>query len=79
MVRIYATSSDLALQQELQLKLARKCLHACGISLFDLEKDLHIISETNALELLFMHAYQCISKKYCDLCVQALGLMRKQL
>jgi len=32
------------LQQELQLKLARKCLHACGISLFDLEKDLHIIS-----------------------------------
>ncbi|XP_077071811.1 E3 ubiquitin-protein ligase MYCBP2 isoform X1 [Siphateles boraxobius] len=43
-VRIYATSSDPALQQELQLKLARKCLHACGISLFDLEKDLHIIS-----------------------------------
>jgi len=38
-------SSDPALQQELQLKLARKCLHACGISLFDLEKDLHIISE----------------------------------
>lgn len=57
MVRIYATSSDPALQQELQLKLARKCLHACGISLFDLEKDLHIISETNALELTFMHAY----------------------
>ena len=46
MVRIYATSSDPALQQELQLKLARKCLHACGISLFDLEKDLHIISES---------------------------------
>lgn len=44
-VRIYATSTDPALQQELQLKLARKCLHACGISLFDLEKDLHIISE----------------------------------
>uniref|UniRef100_A0A6Q2X7Z5 E3 ubiquitin-protein ligase MYCBP2 n=1 Tax=Esox lucius TaxID=8010 RepID=A0A6Q2X7Z5_ESOLU len=43
-VRIYATSTDTALQQELQLKLARKCLHACGISLFDLEKDLHIIS-----------------------------------
>ncbi|KAJ8253382.1 hypothetical protein GJAV_G00212310 [Gymnothorax javanicus] len=43
-VRIYATSRELALQQELQLKLARKCLHACGISLFDLEKDLHIIS-----------------------------------
>ncbi|XP_036396028.1 E3 ubiquitin-protein ligase MYCBP2 isoform X7 [Megalops cyprinoides] len=43
-VRIYATSRDPALQQELQLKLARKCLHACGISLFDLEKDLHIIS-----------------------------------
>ncbi|KAG7266726.1 hypothetical protein CRUP_006272 [Coryphaenoides rupestris] len=43
-VRIYATSSDPALHQELQLKLARKCLHACGISLFDLEKDLHIIS-----------------------------------
>jgi hypothetical protein len=35
------------LQQELQLKLARKCLHACGISLFDLEKDLHIISKMN--------------------------------
>ncbi|XP_062389671.1 E3 ubiquitin-protein ligase MYCBP2 isoform X1 [Sardina pilchardus] len=43
-VRIYAASSDLVLQQELQLKLARKCLHACGISLFDLEKELHIIS-----------------------------------
>ncbi|XP_066562691.1 E3 ubiquitin-protein ligase MYCBP2 isoform X4 [Amia ocellicauda] len=43
-VRIYATSTEPALQQELQLKLARKCLHACGISLFDLEKDLHIIS-----------------------------------
>ncbi|XP_028848287.1 E3 ubiquitin-protein ligase MYCBP2 isoform X13 [Denticeps clupeoides] len=43
-VRIYSTSTDPALQQELQLKLARKCLHACGISLFDLEKDLHIIS-----------------------------------
>ncbi|MEQ2246774.1 E3 ubiquitin-protein ligase mycbp2 [Ilyodon furcidens] len=43
-VRIYTMSSDPALQQELQLKLARKCLHACGISLFDLEKDLHIIS-----------------------------------
>ncbi|XP_035248710.1 E3 ubiquitin-protein ligase MYCBP2 isoform X4 [Anguilla anguilla] len=43
-VRIYATSRDPTLQQELQLKLARKCLHACGISLFDLEKDLHIIS-----------------------------------
>ncbi|XP_055726867.1 E3 ubiquitin-protein ligase MYCBP2 isoform X15 [Salvelinus fontinalis] len=43
-VRIYATSTDPALQQELQLKLARKCLHTCGISLFDLEKDLHIIS-----------------------------------
>ncbi|XP_066542914.1 E3 ubiquitin-protein ligase MYCBP2 isoform X1 [Hoplias malabaricus] len=43
-VRIYTTSTDPALQQELQLKLARKCLHACGISLFDLEKDLHIIS-----------------------------------
>lgn len=37
--------SEPALQQELQLKLARKCLHACGISLFDLEKDLHIISK----------------------------------
>ncbi|XP_064413761.1 E3 ubiquitin-protein ligase MYCBP2 isoform X3 [Latimeria chalumnae] len=43
-VRIYATSTESVLQQELQLKLARKCLHACGISLFDLEKDLHIIS-----------------------------------
>ncbi|XP_029559556.1 E3 ubiquitin-protein ligase MYCBP2 isoform X1 [Salmo trutta] len=43
-VRIYATSTDPALQQELQLKLARKCLHACGISLFDLEKDLHTIT-----------------------------------
>lgn len=40
-------SLDPALQQELQLKLARKCLHACGISLFDLEKDLHIISKSN--------------------------------
>eukprot|EP00063_Salmo_salar_P030989 XP_014005824.1 PREDICTED: E3 ubiquitin-protein ligase MYCBP2-like isoform X1 [Salmo salar] len=43
-VRIYAASTDPALQKELQLKLARKCLHACGISLFDLEKDLHIIT-----------------------------------
>uniref|UniRef100_A0A8C6XJD6 RCR-type E3 ubiquitin transferase n=1 Tax=Naja naja TaxID=35670 RepID=A0A8C6XJD6_NAJNA len=43
-VRIFAASTEPALQQELQLKLARKCLHACGISLFDLEKDLHIIS-----------------------------------
>nr|XP_033805293.1 E3 ubiquitin-protein ligase MYCBP2 isoform X3 [Geotrypetes seraphini] len=43
-VRIISTSSEPVLQQELQLKLARKCLHACGISLFDLEKDLHIIS-----------------------------------
>ncbi|XP_078077746.1 E3 ubiquitin-protein ligase MYCBP2 isoform X23 [Mustelus asterias] len=43
-VRIYATSTEPVLQQELQLKLARKCLHACGLSLFDLEKDLHIIS-----------------------------------
>ncbi|XP_069061349.1 E3 ubiquitin-protein ligase MYCBP2 isoform X13 [Pleurodeles waltl] len=43
-VRIFATSTEPVLQQELQLKLARKCLHACGISLFDLEKDLHIIS-----------------------------------
>uniref|UniRef100_H3A1N3 RCR-type E3 ubiquitin transferase n=1 Tax=Latimeria chalumnae TaxID=7897 RepID=H3A1N3_LATCH len=43
-VRIYATSTESVLQQELQLKLARKCLHACGISLFDLEKDLHIIN-----------------------------------
>ncbi|XP_029113894.1 E3 ubiquitin-protein ligase MYCBP2 isoform X4 [Scleropages formosus] len=43
-VRIYSTSREPELQQELQLKLARKCLHACGISLFDLEKDLHIIS-----------------------------------
>ncbi|XP_041440248.1 E3 ubiquitin-protein ligase MYCBP2 isoform X6 [Xenopus laevis] len=44
-VRIFATSTEpLLQQQELQLKLARKCLHACGISLFDLEKDLHIIS-----------------------------------
>ncbi|XP_058885313.1 E3 ubiquitin-protein ligase MYCBP2 isoform X16 [Acipenser ruthenus] len=42
-VRIYATSTEPELQQELQLKLARKCLHACGISLFDLEKDLHIM------------------------------------
>lgn len=44
-VRIFATSTEPVLQQELQLKLARKCLHACGISLFDLEKDLHIISK----------------------------------
>ncbi|XP_075447064.1 E3 ubiquitin-protein ligase MYCBP2 isoform X9 [Ascaphus truei] len=43
-VRIFATSTEPVLQQELQLKLARKCLHACGISLFDMEKDLHIIS-----------------------------------
>ncbi|KAG9492128.1 hypothetical protein GDO78_000574 [Eleutherodactylus coqui] len=43
-VRIFATSTEPVLQQELQLKLARKCLHACGISLFDLERDLHIIS-----------------------------------
>ncbi|XP_043928839.1 E3 ubiquitin-protein ligase MYCBP2 [Protopterus annectens] len=43
-VRIFASGTELVLQQELQLKLARKCLHACGISLFDLEKDLHIIS-----------------------------------
>uniref|UniRef100_A0A8C9U137 RCR-type E3 ubiquitin transferase n=1 Tax=Scleropages formosus TaxID=113540 RepID=A0A8C9U137_SCLFO len=43
-VRIYGSCSDLTPQQELQLKLARKCLHACGISLFDLEKDLHVIS-----------------------------------
>ncbi|CAI5771732.1 E3 ubiquitin-protein ligase MYCBP2 isoform X11 [Podarcis lilfordi] len=43
-VRIFATSTEPVLQQELQLKLARKCLHACGISLFDLEKDMHIIS-----------------------------------
>ncbi|XP_074902117.1 E3 ubiquitin-protein ligase MYCBP2 isoform X19 [Buteo buteo] len=43
-VRIFATSTEPVLQQELQLKLARKCLHACGISLFDLEKDLHIVS-----------------------------------
>lgn len=60
MVRIYATSSDPALQQELQLKLARKCLHACGISLFDLEKDLHIISESSAS----VHAHQCFKRKY---------------
>ncbi|KAG8452232.1 hypothetical protein GDO86_004144 [Hymenochirus boettgeri] len=45
-VRIFATSTEPVLQQELQLKLARKCLHACGISLFDLEKDLHIISKS---------------------------------
>lgn len=43
-VRIFATSTEPVLQQELQLKLARKCLHACGISLFDSEKDLHILS-----------------------------------
>ncbi|XP_062904556.1 E3 ubiquitin-protein ligase MYCBP2 isoform X16 [Mobula hypostoma] len=43
-VRIYTTSTEPVLQQELQLKLARKCLHACGLSLFDLEKDLHIIN-----------------------------------
>lgn len=47
-------SSDPALQQELQLKLARKCLHACGISLFDLEKDLHIISKWHKI-----HWYLC--------------------
>ncbi|PNI81327.1 MYCBP2 isoform 4 [Pan troglodytes] len=45
-VRIFATSTEPVLQQELQLKLARKCLHACGISLFDLEKDLHIITKS---------------------------------
>lgn len=48
-MRIFATSTEPVLQQELQLKLARKCLHACGISLFDLEKDLHIISKSASL------------------------------
>lgn len=50
-VRIFATSTEPVLQQELQLKLARKCLHACGISLFDLEKDLHIISKFSSLKV----------------------------
>lgn len=50
-VRIFATSTEPVLQQELQLKLARKCLHACGISLFDLEKDLHIISKFCSLKV----------------------------
>lgn len=54
-VRIFATSTEPALQQELQLKLARKCLHACGISLFDLEKDLHIISK----EMIFLY-FACL-------------------
>lgn len=57
-VRIYTMSSDPALQQELQLKLARKCLHACGISLFDLEKDLHIISKWSKM-----------SKRSCGPCL----------
>lgn len=52
-VRIFATSTEPVLQQELQLKLARKCLHACGISLFDLEKDLHIISKMTKQVFLF--------------------------
>lgn len=50
-MRIFATSTEPVLQQELQLKLARKCLHACGISLFDLEKDLHIISKFFSLKV----------------------------
>ena len=50
-MRIFATSTEPVLQQELQLKLARKCLHACGISLFDLEKDLHIISKSSSLKV----------------------------
>ncbi|KAM4795152.1 LOW QUALITY PROTEIN: E3 ubiquitin-protein ligase MYCBP2 [Rhinophrynus dorsalis] len=55
-VRIFATSTEPVLQQELQLKLARKCLHACGISLFDLEKDLHIISTSFDEELAVLGA-----------------------
>ncbi|XP_018102757.1 E3 ubiquitin-protein ligase MYCBP2 isoform X7 [Xenopus laevis] len=55
-VRIFATSTESVLQQELQLKLARKCLHACGISLFDLEKDLHIISTSFDEELAVLGA-----------------------
>lgn len=54
-VRIFATSTEPVLQQELQLKLARKCLHACGISLFDLEKDLHIISKKYILLLFYFN------------------------
>lgn len=55
-MRIFATSTEPVLQQELQLKLARKCLHACGISLFDLEKDLHIISKCFSLKVNNMHS-----------------------
>ncbi|XP_032812561.2 E3 ubiquitin-protein ligase MYCBP2 isoform X3 [Petromyzon marinus] len=43
-VRALSVGPEPPPQQELQLKLARKCLHACGLSLLDMEKDLHIIS-----------------------------------
>ncbi|KAK7882381.1 hypothetical protein WMY93_028555 [Mugilogobius chulae] len=61
-VRIYTMSLDPALQQELQLKLARKCLHACGISLFDLEKDLHIISTASG-KIYYTGKYQSLGIK----------------
>lgn len=62
-VRIFATSTEPVLQQELQLKLARKCLHACGISLFDLEKDLHIISKKSLRTVLFQIQVLCFLKR----------------
>lgn len=61
-VRIFATSTEPVLQQELQLKLARKCLHACGISLFDLEKDLHIISKMVKKTFLLHFNFQILQK-----------------
>lgn len=72
-VRIFATSTEPVLQQELQLKLARKCLHACGISLFDLEKDLHIISKSSSLKVNNKLVIQIvILKHYPSLCLPLL-------
>lgn len=72
-VRIFATSTEPVLQQELQLKLARKCLHACGISLFDLEKDLHIISKSSSLKVdNKLEIKIIILKNYPSLCLPLL-------
>lgn len=72
-MRIFATSTEPVLQQELQLKLARKCLHACGISLFDLEKDLHIISKSCSLKVNSKLIIQTIRLKPCpSLCLPLL-------
>lgn len=72
-MRIFATSTEPVLQQELQLKLARKCLHACGISLFDLEKDLHIISKSCSLKVNSKLIIQIIRLKPCpSLCLPLL-------